>query len=86
MISQGSESGDGGCRIRVDVGVEFGVSSSIGEEEDSKETQFVREPPATVPVVAEVHEVVSRLSISSSCVSMVFWFVFCRVICEERVA
>lgn len=53
--------------------MDFGVSSSIGEKEDSNETQFAREPPATVQVVAEVQEVVvSWLSISSSCVSMFF--------------
>lgn len=58
MISQGPESGDGGCSIREDAGVDFGVSSSIGDKEDSNETQFAREPPAMVQVVKEVQEAV----------------------------
>lgn len=71
MISQGTESGDGGCRIREDSEVDFRVSSSIGEKDDSKETQFTREPPAMVQFAAELHEeVLLRFSISLSCVSM----------------
>lgn len=45
--------------------MDFGVSSSIGAKDDSKETQFTREPPAMVQFAAELHEeVLLRFSIS----------------------
>lgn len=56
MISQGPESGAEGFRTRGCLAVGLRSSSpSIGEEEDSKVSEFTKEPRRTDQLVAQLH-------------------------------